>query len=233
MKALAPAAVLAAILLAPAAQAGGPFERIVAVGAGGGSSTIELSPSGPRSEAALSGVAVNAPAGGYVRLYSFIGPLPAEPGRFYPASHVTCITWKSAPLGCVRLGNAGLRLLEPAGRLPLRHDGLTAPISVSFAGHVLPYANGNIFAAFELAFELPPAAAVQPVRSDDAVPLSVVWRGPAAHSRPQALLLTPTGIVANGVLRPLGRGIWCYLSVNIPDRLKSARLDAEIASERC
>ena len=66
MRALALTVILAAILVAPAARAGGSFERIVAVGAGGGSSTIELAASGPRSESALSGTPVNAPAGGYI-----------------------------------------------------------------------------------------------------------------------------------------------------------------------
>jgi hypothetical protein len=73
------------------AAAGGAFEGIVGVGAHGMWRAISLNQTGARSEAALSGTAVSIPRGGFVRVYPFIGGLPAIPGRFYPASHVLCL----------------------------------------------------------------------------------------------------------------------------------------------
>ena len=230
VKGIAAVAVLAAVLVAPAAQAGGSFERIVAVGAGGASRAIVLAQSGPHSATALTGTAVAAPAGGYVRLYTFIGTLPAEPGRFYPGSSVACLSWQSAPAGCVKLGSAGAQLLSPFRGLAPRHDELTVPTSVSFSGHMLAYARANVLLAFELAFERPAVTAGSTRRG---MPLEVAWKGPDANGRPRALILTPAGLVANGELRPLSRGIWCYVALNIPDRLKSFALDAAIAAERC
>src|SRR6266581_1072982 len=67
---------------------GGSFERVVGVGARGASAVIKLNQTGSRSDSNLGGAAVAVPAGGYVRVYPFIGGLPAIPGRFYPVEHV-------------------------------------------------------------------------------------------------------------------------------------------------
>jgi len=92
-----PVTVLVALALfsVPSAAAGGAFERIVGVGANGASLAISLNQTGARSDAALSGTAVAVPRGGYVRVYPFIGGLPAIPGRYYTASHVLCLTGTS------------------------------------------------------------------------------------------------------------------------------------------
>jgi hypothetical protein len=207
--------VVAALLVAvPAASGGGSFERIVGVGANGVSRTIELRAAGPRSEAALEGAAVGVPAGGFVRVYPWIGNLPAVPGRYYPAARVLCLSWREPPSSCTRLGAAGVRLLAPLARLSLRRLPPTAPVEVRYRSRTLRYADGNVFAALELALErVPVTRAPSP---PDAVELAVTWRGPLASRRPATLFLSPAGVYASHRLFPLQRGPWCYLAGNLP-----------------
>jgi hypothetical protein len=205
----------AAVVFVQGAKAGGAFERVVGVGADGEWRTIALDRSGPRSESVLSGRAVAVPTGGYVRVYPFTGGLPAVPGRFYPAARVLCLYWHEPVSNCSRLGDAGMRLLSRLDRLPLLERPPTAPVAVRYRSHVLRYADGNIFAALELALErrglartsLPPHA----------IALRVSWRGPSASDRPGRLFMTPTGVYASHRLFPLERGPWCYLAANLPD----------------
>ena len=204
----------AALVLVAHAVAGGPFERVVGVGSKGAWAEIKLSLSGPRSDSSFGGTAVPAPSGGYIRIYPLIGGLPGIPGRFYPAAHVLCLYWHEPVSNCSRLSAAGRRLLAPFAGLPLLYAAPTTPVAVRYRSRLLRYADGNIFAALELALERPPL-----FRSSlplNPVALNVVWRGPNAARRPSRLFLTPTGVYASKQLFPLKRGPWCYLAVNLP-----------------
>jgi hypothetical protein len=205
------AAVVAALVAPLSGLAGGSFERIVGVGAGGAWSAIELD----RSDAVLRGAPVKVPAGGYVRVYPMIGDLPAVPGRFYVHEHVLCLYWREPASNCSRLGADGARLFAPFAHLPLRHGRPTAIVDVSYRSRTLRYANGNIFAALELALERP-ARAVASARSN-AVPLTVRWSGPESARLPRKLYLTPAGVYRAKRLFPLARGPWCYLVENLPN----------------
>jgi hypothetical protein len=203
------------LISVPGAAAGGAFERIVGVGANGAWRAISLNQAGDRSDAALSGTAVAVPRGGYVRVFPLIGGLPAIPGRYYPASHVVCLYWHEPVSNCSRLTAAGTTLLSSFVSLPLRHLTPTVPVAVRYHSRLLRYANGNIFAALELALERPPLA--QTATPPDAIRLRVSWRGPKAFHLPTNLFLTPTGVYTSRRLFPLQRGPWCYLAQNLPE----------------
>lgn len=196
------------------ATAGGALDRIVGVGAHGVWRSISLKQTGSRSEAALSGTAAAAPHGGYVRLYPFIGDLPAIPGRFYPASHVVCLYWREPVSNCSRINASGMTLLSPFVSVPLRQLPPTTPVAVRYRSRVLRYANGNIFAALELALERP--ARIRSTVPPDAIRLTVSWRGPRASRLPSKLFLTPVDVYRSRRLFPLQRGPWCYLAGNLP-----------------
>lgn len=213
------------------AQAGGSFERIVGVGANGSSAVIKLEQTGPRSDSTLNGRPVPVPKGGYLRLYPFSGELPAIPGRLYPASNVLCLYWHEPASNCLRLSSAGSRLLAPLASLPLRRSPPTVPTEVRYRSHVLQYADGNIFAALEMAFERRSHAV--PSAPADAVALAVTWRGPAARERPRAIMLTPLGAYTHGRLSPLQRAVWCYLAGNLPANLEPPSLIEAAANMRC
>jgi hypothetical protein len=192
------------------------FERIVGVGAHGAWSAISLNPTGPHSDLALlRGRPVAAPTGGYVRMYPIIGGLPAVPGRYYVSSHVLCFDRQGPVSSCSRLGEAGTKLLSPFARLPLRQLPPTAPVGVRYRSRLLRYANGNIFAALELAFERAPIAASS-TRPRNSIRLGVTWRGPKATALPRTLLFAPSGVYASHRLFPLQRAPWCYLAENLP-----------------
>jgi hypothetical protein len=203
------------LLSASGARAGGSFERIVGVGAGGVSAAIELDQTGSRSDAALGGTPVPLPNGGYVRLYPFIGGLPAIPGRFYPEAHVLCLYWHEPASNCTRLAVGGRTLLAPLAHLPLRHEAPTTPTAVRYRSRLVRSADGNIFAALELAIERP--SLVRSPVPPNAIPLAVTWRGPNAAQLPAAVFLTPSGVYARGHLFPLQHGPWCYLAGNLRD----------------
>jgi hypothetical protein len=204
-----------ALVSVPRAVAGGSFERIVGVGANRAWTAINLNQTGPRSDAVLGGRAVTVPSGGYVRIYPFIGGLPAIPGRFYPAAHVLCLYWHEPASNCSRLGPAGTRLLAPLAGLPLHRRPPTTPITVRYRSRPLRYADGNIFAALELALER--HAQARSSVPGNAIALTVSWRGPDAASRPRQLFLTPIGVYTPARLFPLQRGPWCYLAGNLTD----------------
>ncbi len=210
------------------ATAGGPFQRIVGVGANGAWRAISLQRSGVRSDAALSGAAVPVPRGGYVRIYPSIGGLPGVPGRYYAAAHVLCLYWHEPVSNCSRLGDAGIRLLSPLARLPLRLLAPTVPVAVRYRSHLLRYADGNIFAALELALERP--ALVRSSVPRDAIRLAVTWHGPEAARMPLDLALTPSGVYTGNRLFVLPRGPWCYLAANLPD---PSALQIEAANRVC
>jgi hypothetical protein len=202
-----------ALVFIPGAAAGGAFERIVGVGAHGAWRAISLNQTGARSEDALSGTAVGVPHGGYVRIYPFIGDLPAIPGRFYPTAHVLCLYWHEPASNCSRLTETGMRLLSPFVSLRLRELPPTAPVAVHYRSRLLRYADGNIFAALELALERPSLA--RSAMPPDAIKLGVTWRGPSASRLPGKLFLTPMGVYTSRRLFPLRRGPWCYLAENL------------------
>ena len=214
---------MAALVSVPGAVAGGSFERIVGVGANGASAAIKLNQTGPRSDTVLTGQGVTVPSGGYVRVYPFIGGLPAIPGRFYPAPHVLCLYWHEPASNCSRLGPAGARLLAPLAGLPLRHRAPTTAVAVRYRSRLLRYADGNIFAALELALER--HAQARSSLPGNAIALTVGWRGPDAASRPRQLFLTPIGVYTPTRLFPLERGPWCYLAANLTD-LSASLLEA-------
>ncbi len=195
------------------AGAGGSFDRVVGVGAKGAWAMIKLDQTGPRSDSVLGGTAVAVPSGGYVRIYPFIGGLPAIPGRFYPAAHVLCLYWHEPVSNCSRLSAAGTRLLVGFAALPLRYKPPTTPVAVRYRSRLLRYADGNIFAALEVALERP--ALFRSSVPRNAIALAVTWRGPSVARRPGRLFLTPIGVYTPRRLFPLQRGPWCYLAGNL------------------
>ncbi len=204
-----------ALIFVSGATAGGEFERLVGVGAHGAWYAIPLSPTGPRSDLALlRGRPAATPSGGYIRMYPFIGGLPAVPGRYYVSSHVLCLDRQGPVFNCSRLGEAATRLLSPFARLPLRQLPPTAPVGVRYRSRLLRYANGNIFAALELAFER--ASVPSSRRPRNSIRLGVTWRGPKATALPGTLLFAPSGVYASRRLFPLQRASWCYLADNLP-----------------
>jgi hypothetical protein len=215
---------------AVACGAGGASEQIVAVGANGQTELLALRQTGPRSESALAGTPVPVPTTRYIRIYPFIGQLPAIPGRFYPHEGVLCLYWHEPASNCVRLTGAGLRLLAPLTSLKPKKEPPTVPVRVSVRSHVLRYADGNIFAALELAAE--ERSARRRTAPADGIKLTVSWRGPAAAKRARRLILSPHGVYARGRLAPLPRGVWCYLAWNLPDAVTSAAL-IETTSRIC
>jgi hypothetical protein len=206
--------ITAAFVSVPGAVAGGSFERIVGVGANGTWAAINLSQTGPRSESVISGRAVSVPTAGYVRIYPSIGGLPAVPGRFYPGTHVVCLYWQEPVHNCSRLGAPGTALFAPFAKLPLRREAPTTAVAVRYHSRLLRYANGNIFAALELALERPALPSPLP---PDSIRLAVSWRGPNASRLPRSLFFTPKGVYSSRRLFPLQRGPWCYLAENLPD----------------
>jgi hypothetical protein len=203
-----------AALFASPASAGGSFEQIVAVGANGDSQTIQLRQNGPRSEAVLTGDSVAVPPGGFVRLYPLIGGLPADPGRYYPTTHIVCLYWREPVSNCMRLGAAGISLLSPLTKLPLRHQRPTMPVEVRYRSRPLRYANGNIFAALELALEQRSVGQASP--PPHAIRLAVRWKGPRAAHMPSVVWLAPHGVYTSHRFSTLPRGTWCYLGTNLP-----------------
>jgi hypothetical protein len=202
-----------AFVSVPGAVAGGSFERVVGVGAKRAWTVIKLNQTGPRSDSVLGGTAVAVPSGGYIRIYPFIGDLPAIPGRFYPAIHVLCLYWHEPVSNCSRLSAAGTTLLAPFAGLPLRYKAPTTPVAVRHRSRLLRYADGNIFAALELALERPALPRSSAPRN--AIALTVTWRGLNVAHLPGQLFLTPNGVYSSRRLFPLPRGPWCYLAENL------------------
>jgi hypothetical protein len=89
------------------------------------------------------------------------------------------------------------------------------PVAVNYRSHRLRYANGNIFAAVELALERPAKARTAPTTPPNAIKLGVVWRGPKAARLPRSVFLTSTGVYTSRRFFPLKRGPWCYLAENL------------------
>lgn len=114
----------------------------------------------------------------------------------------------------MQLGSAGIELLSPFAELPLRHLTPTAPVEVRYRSRPLRYADGNIFAAIELALERTSVRRLAPPAH--AVPLAVRWSGPRASRMPSVLGLAPHGLYAGHRFFGLARGPWCYLAYNLP-----------------
>jgi hypothetical protein len=121
---------------------------------------------------------------------------PRFRGASYPTAHVLCLYWHEPPSNCSRLSTVGRKLLAPFSRLPLRYEAPTVPVAVRYRSQLLRYADGNIFAALELAIERP------------AVPR-------LAAPRNAIKLFAPTGVYTPARLFSLGRSAWCYLVGNL------------------
>src|SRR5919199_2606708 len=191
-----------------AARAGGAFERVVGVGADGRWQATRRTRPGRGSDGSLfaGGARVPVPPSGYVRLFPLIGGLPGIPGRYYPG-RALCFAWHdSRGVDCRRVSPAAARLLRPLATLPRWRLRPTVVVEVRHARRVLRYADGNVFAALELALERPAVCCAQAPRR--AVPLTVRWRGPRAALRPRTLLLGPRGVYSGGRLYPLRRDVW-------------------------
>jgi hypothetical protein len=202
------ALVVAAGAVVPAASAGGSFERVVGVGSNGRSAVITFQ-AGSADEV-FAGKPTAVPTGRYVRIYPFVGDLPAIPGRFYPSARVVCLYWHEPASGCSTLGADAREVLAPLTRLARFGEAPTVVVAVSRRGRLLPYADGNVFAALELALERP--AIRRPTSPPNGITLAIRWQGPQAGSMPRELTLTPIGAYGAGRLHPLGRGPWCFLA---------------------
>jgi hypothetical protein len=214
---------LLALLLAGAtpqsAAAGGPFVRLIGVGADGAWRALRLAPSGPRSDASLfsSGQKLPLPRGGYVRLFPFGPGLPGIPGRYFPAERVLCWSWEQPDGDCRRANENAVRLLEPLATLPLRRQAPTVLVQLRYRGRLVRPALANLRVGLELAFDRPgrPAARVP----ESALGFTGRWRGPAAGARPQRFALGPAGAYGGGLLYPLDRGVWSFADANrLPGR---------------
>lgn len=210
---------LLAVLLAVAsgvARAGGPFERVIGVGGHGRWGVIELAPTGPRSDRSLfrDRPRARAPRAGYVRLFPILGGLPGIPGRFYPRGHILCLGWHEPAVDCRRLPAEGMRLLSPFARLPLRTALPTVVTAVRHDSGLPRYADGNVFAALELALDRRATCCARAPAA--AVSLAVAWRGPTASIRPHRVRLGPRGVYVRRRLYPLPTGVWRYVVANLP-----------------
>lgn len=207
-----------ALLLAGAtpqrAAAGGPFVRLIGVGANGAWRELRLAPSGPRSEASLfsGGQKVPLPRTGYVRLFPFGPGLPGIPGRYFPAERALCWSWRQPDRDCRRASQGAVRLLEPFAKLPRMRQAPTVLVRLRYRGRLVRPALANLLVGLELAFERPgrPAARVP----GSALRFAGRWRGPAAGTRPQRFALGPAGVYSGGRLYPLDRGVWSYADAN-------------------
>jgi hypothetical protein len=205
----------AALVAVSSASAGGSFERIVGVGANGAWRAIDLRQKGPRSEDALYGPRVPTPRSGFVRVYPTIGGLPGDPGRYYPAEHVLCLYWREPPSNCMRLETAGIDVLSPFARLPLRHLAPTTPVELRYRSRLLHHVGSdNVLAAVELALERTPVR--RPSPPAHGIRLGVRWSGPRAARMPPVVELAPHGVYAARRFFKLTRGPWCYLAYNLP-----------------
>jgi hypothetical protein len=209
---------VSALLLAGAtprsAAAGGPFVRLIGVGAHGAWRELRLAPSGPRSDASLfsGGRKLPLPRSGYVRLFPFGPGLPGIPGRYFPAERVLCWSWRQPDRDCRRANQGAVRLLEPFAKLPRLRHAPTVLVRLRYRGRLVRPALANLFVGLELAFERPGRPAAQVPGS--ALRFAGRWRGPAAGTRPQRFALGPAGVYSGRLLYPLDRGVWSYADAN-------------------
>ena len=212
-------AFLAAIGLAgsaaPTAGAGGPFERMIAVGTDGSWRAIRLAPSGPRGDASLlaGGRQVARGAGGYVRLFPTIGGLPGIPGRYYPGARVLCWSWRQPDRSCWRASPAAVRLLAPVAALPLWTEPPTVLAELRYRGRRVRPALANLLVGLELALERR-GVPVKTSVPGSALHFTARWRGPDAAGRPRSFALGPDGVYAGGARYPLERGVWAFAVAN-------------------
>lgn len=198
----------------PTAQAGGPFERLIGVGAQGTWRTIRLAPSGPRSDASLlaGGSRVARPGRGYLRLFPMIGGLPGIPGRYYPAERVLCWSWRQPDRDCRRASATAVRLLTPLASLPRWSEEPTLLAELRYRGRRVRPGLANLLVALELAFERPGLATAKV--PPGALRFTGRWRGPAASQRPRRFALGPAGVYVNGRLYRLDQGVWAFADAN-------------------
>jgi hypothetical protein len=199
---------------APPASAGGPFERLVAVGAAGEWRAIRLAPKGARSDGSLfaGGQRISRPESGYVRLFPTIGGLPGIPGRYYPAERVLCWSWRQPDRDCWRANATAARLLAPLTGVPRRRREPTVLAELHYQGQRVRPALANLRVALELAFERPGVKATKtPAR---ALRFAARWRGPAAANRPRRFALGPAGVYSGALLYRLERGVWDFADAN-------------------
>ena len=199
---------------APRAADGGPFLRLIGVGANGAWRALRLAPSGPRSDASLfaDGQRLPLPSDGYVRLFPFGPGLPGVPGRYYPGERVLCWSWQQPDRDCRRASENAVRLLEPLASLPRFRQAPTVLVELRYRGGRVRPALANLFVGLELAFERPgtPAAKVP----GTALRFTARWRGPAAATRPRRFELGPAGAYSGGLLYRLDRGVWAFADAN-------------------
>src|SRR5438093_565991 len=137
---------LAVLLAAPASAK--TLAKLVAVGADGAS--VEVHGVG---WAQLRMEAEAVPAGGYVLLYPLMERgVPAQPGRFYPASGAACFSWNRSVVGtCWRVADD---IAQPLASLPLL-TGQPTILASLFASGRSGSLQSNGAVAIELAFGRP------------------------------------------------------------------------------
>jgi hypothetical protein len=211
---LAVLAVLLAGAAPPRAAAGGPFVRLIGVGASGAWRELRLAPSGPRSDSSLftGGTRLPLPRDGYVRLFPFGAGLPGVPGRYYPAERLLCWSWRQPDRDCQQANPTAVRLLEPLASLPRWQQAPTVLVELRYLGRRVRPALANLFVGLELAFERPgtPAAQVP----GNAVRFTGRWRGPDGATRPRRFALGTAGAYSGGLLYRLNRGVWSFVDAN-------------------
>jgi hypothetical protein len=143
-----------------------------------------------------------------------IGGLPGDPGRYYPAAEVVCFYWADPASNCMRLSDAGVDLLRPLAKLPLRHEAPTDAVEVDYRARPLRYGRANVSVALELALERIPVAQVS--RPPHAIRLTLRWKGPKAFGLPTVVWLAPRGVYTRHRLFRLPRGTWSYVGINLP-----------------
>lgn len=196
------------------ADAGGPFKRLVGVGEEGEWREIRLAAKGPRSDASLfrGGSRLVLPEGGYVRLFPTIGGLPGIPGRYYPAEHVLCWSWRQPDRDCWRANPTAVRVLAPLASLPRWRQAPTVLAELRHRGQLVRPALANLRVGLELGFDRRgvPATTIPP----SALRFTGRWRGPDAAQRPRRFALGPLGVYSGGLLHRLERGVWAFADAN-------------------
>src|SRR5215218_2772692 len=186
-------AIATAFVAVPSAGAK-TLTKVVAVGAGG--AYVELR--GLDWSSLQTSATETVPSGGFVLLYPLMERgMPAQPGRFFPASGVACFSWDRTVLGtCGRLAD---ELAARFSGLPTLSSEPTVLKRLVFGGTAAAIrSNGAV--AIELAFNRPQLSRPMPKRPANCVVLRAAWVGPEASTRPTKFRSCQGGLWSRGRL---------------------------------
>ncbi len=213
-------AIIGCVLVCAGAAQAKDFVSVVLVGADGRSVVVRPPPRviDGLFDLGIQGGARASAVGGYLKIYPITdGFFPGAPGRYYPASVTTCMSWNQAgarPDGlCLRATPALKRVFAASRRLLLFRAAPTSLRRLTLHRHAVAVGS-NVGVGIDLAFArwrlrrpgAPSALCVW---------FQAAWRGPHARARPKSFCLQPAGVFATGWLYPLPRAVF-ELSLQYP-----------------